>query len=156
MHRKISEDEVKEFMKRCGPDTKIYFGADSSVIKVNKKKFFDVTVVLVIHIDGKHGCKVFAEYSRWADNDHNAGRPFSRMMKEAECVTEIHERLKHLFDDYEIAIHLDISTKKTAGSNVAMEAARGYVKAMTQVEPQMKPLAFCASFAADRAQDLGL
>jgi len=156
MSKKIDAEEIQRFLEKCGPDTKIYFGADSEVIKVNGKKFFDVTVVVVIHIDGCKGCKVFAELSRHADQDQVAGKPFTRMMKEAECVSELHARLKDIFYDYEISIHLDINPKKTAGSSIAMEAARGYVKALTMVEPELKPLAWAGSYCADRAKDLGL
>lgn len=156
MSTPINEDEIRTFLEKCGPETKIYFGADSEVIKIQGKKFFDVTVVVVIHIDGCKGCKVFAEWSRHPDQDHIAGKPFTRMMKEAERVTELHTRLKDLFYDFEISIHLDINPKKTAGSSIAMEAARGYVKALTQVEPSLKPLAWAGSYCADRARDLGL
>jgi predicted RNase H-related nuclease YkuK (DUF458 family) len=152
----INEDEIKAVLDNCNLDTKIFFGADSEVVKIDGKKFFDVTVVIAIHIDGCHGCKVFAEITRHKDQDNIAGKPFTRMMKEAECVTELHTRFKDLFYDYEISIHLDINPKKTAGSSIAMEAARGYVKAMTQVEPELKPLAWAGSYAADRARDLGL
>lgn len=154
--KKINPEEIQRVLETCSLDTKIYFGADSEVIKINGKKFFDVTVVVVIHVNGCNGCKVFAEVSRHPDQDNIAAKPFTRMMKEAECVTELHTRLKDIFYDYEIAIHLDISKKKTAGSSVAMEAARGFVRSMTQVEPELKPLAWAGSYAADRAKDLGL
>lgn len=156
MSKKIDAEEIQRFLEKCNSDTKIYFGADSEVIKIGGKKFFDVTVVVVIHIDGCKGCKVFAELSRHPDQDQVAGKPFTRMMKEAECVSELHARLKDLFYDYEISIHLDINPKKTAGSSIAMEAARGYVKALTMVEPELKPLAWAGSYCADRAKDLGL
>lgn len=154
--KKIDPEEIQKFLTTCGPETKIYFGADSEVLKINGKKFFDVTVVVVIHIDGSKGCKVFAELTRHPDQDHVAGKPFTRMMKEAEQVAALHARLKDLFYDYEISIHLDINPKKTAGSNIAMEAARGYVRAMTMVDPELKPLAWAGSYCADRAKDLGL
>lgn len=156
MSKKINAEEIQHFLEKCGPDTKIYFGADSEVIKVHGQKYFDVTVVVVIHIDGCKGCKVFAEISRHKDQDQVSGKPFTRMMKEAECVSELHTRLKDLFYDYEISIHLDISDRKTSGSSVAAQAAVGFVKGMTQVEPVLKPLAYAASYAADRAPDLGL
>lgn len=156
MSKQISREEIQTFLAKCGPETKIYFGADSEVIKINGKKFFDVTTVIVVHIDGCKGCKVFAELERFPDQDQVAGKPFTRMMKEAECVSALHTRFKDVFDDFEIYIHLDINPKKTAGSSVAMEAARGYVKAMTMVEPELKPLAWAGSYCADRAKDLGL
>jgi predicted RNase H-related nuclease YkuK (DUF458 family) len=154
----INEAELREFMSRpnIGPDTKIYFGADSSRFKNNGKWFADYTVVCVVHINGLHGCKIFAETHREADTDNVARRPFNRMMCEAKYVAQLHNRFKDVFEDYEIYVHLDISPRKTNGSSVASAAAVGYVQAMCNVVPILKPCAYAASYAADRAPDLGL
>lgn len=155
MGKKISEQEVIAFMQTMSPETKVYLGADSEKVKVNGKYFADYTVVIVVHIDGSKGCKLFAETTREADYDQDASKPFTRMMMEAQKVAELHDRFKDIFYDFEVSIHLDINPKKSAGSSCAMEAARGYVKAMTTVEPELKPLAFAGSYAADRAKELG-
>lgn len=154
MSKKIDEAELRAFMATMGPDTKVYFGCDSERFKQNGKWFADYMVVVVVHINGRHGCKLFAEVSREADFDDNAGKPFNRMMMEAQKVSELHNKFKDVFDDFEVYIHLDCNPKKTAGSSVAAEAAAGYVRAMTNVVPLLKPLAFAASYAADRSKDV--
>lgn len=155
MRKKIDENEVVRFLETVSLESKIYLGADSEKVKVDGKIYADYTVVIVVHIDGCKGCKMFAEVTREEDYDKDPSKPFMRMMKEAEKVAELHDRFKDIFYDYEVSIHLDISPKKTAGSSIAMEAARGYVKAMTMVEPSLKPNSWGASYAADRAKDLG-
>lgn len=143
-------------MATMGPDTKVYFGCDSERILINKKWFADYITVIVVHIDGCRGCKIFGQVTREQDYDNDASKPFTRMMTEARLVSELHTKFKDVFDDFEVAIHLDINTKKTAGSSVAKEAAVGYVRGVTMVEPALKPLAFSASYAADRAKELGV
>lgn len=158
--QRINEQELRDFMATMGPETKVYFGCDSERFKVgtdangNEKWMADYMVVIVVHIDGRSGCKIFAEVSREHDYDQKAGRPFNRMMKEAEKVSELHQKFKDVFENFEVYIHLDCNPKKTAGSSVAAESAAGYVRAMTNVVPLLKPLAFAASYAADRAKDI--
>lgn len=150
----IQREELEEFMKTVGPETKIYFGCDSSKFKKNGVVMVEYATVVVVHINGKNGCKVFVEMSYEQDFDHDASKPFQRMFKEAEKVTEMYLRFKDVFDGYEMAIHLDVNTKKTAGSNIAMDAAKGYVRGVTQVEPQLKPEAWGSSYAADRGAEI--
>ena len=152
--KQIDANELRSFMSEMGPETKIYFGCDSERFKQNGKWFADYMVVIVVHINGRSGCKIFAEVSREPDYDEKAGRPFNRMMKEAEKVAELHNKFKDVFEEFEVYIHLDCNPKKTAGSSVAAESAAGYVRAMTNVVPLLKPLAFSASYAADRAKDV--
>ena len=156
VRKQINADELRDFMASMSSDTKVYFGCDSERIQINGKWYADYITVIVIHIDGRHGCKVFGQVERARDYDGDASKPFTRMMTEARMVTELHTKFKDLFEDFEVYIHLDCNPKKTAGSSVAAEAASGYVKSMTQVEPMLKPLAFAASYAADRAKEIGV
>lgn len=154
MNRKIDEQELREFMAKMGPETRIYFGCDSTRFRTNNKWFAEYATVIVVHIDGKHGGKVFAELSVEPDHDGNASRPFQRMMTEATKVSDLFNKFKDVFEDFECEIHIDINSKKTAGSSVALEAAIGYIKGVTNVTPLGKPLAWAASFGADRAPEI--
>lgn len=155
MKKMIDEKELSDFMINMSPETKVYFGCDSERVKVNGKWYADYIVVIVVHIEGCKGCKLFAEVSREKDYDQDPSKPFTRMMTEARKITELHTKFKDIFYDFEISIHLDISRKKTCGSNVALEAACGFVKGVTGVTPSAKPEAWAASYAADRAKELG-
>lgn len=156
MKKMIDEKELSDFMINMSPETKVYFGCDSERVKVNGKWHADYIVVIVVHIEGCKGCKLFAEVSREKDYDQDPSKPFTRMMTEARKITELHTKFKDIFYDFEVSIHIDINPKKSAGSSIAKEAAVGYIKAMTQVTPELKPMAFAASYAADRAKELGL
>jgi predicted RNase H-related nuclease YkuK (DUF458 family) len=59
--RKIDIQEVKEFINKQGPNTKIYIGADSARYKKHQEWYADYTLAIVVHIDGRHGCKIFGE-----------------------------------------------------------------------------------------------
>lgn len=154
--KSIDAEELREFMSKMGPDTKVYFGCDSERFQNNGKWYADYIAVIVVHIDGCRGCKIFGEVHRERDYDEDPSKPFTRMMTEARIVSDLHSRFKDVFYDFEISIHLDINEKKSAGSSIAKDAATGYVKAMTMVNPMLKPLAFSASYAADRAKEIGI
>ena len=58
---KINIQNVRDFLSVQSSDTKIYIGVDSTRINSGEKWFADYTAVIVVHIDGKHGCKIFGE-----------------------------------------------------------------------------------------------
>ena len=57
-------NEVKEFIAKQSPQTKIYIGCDSERIRINNEWWADYILAIVVHIDGKHGCKLFGEVIR--------------------------------------------------------------------------------------------
>ena len=59
--RKIDINEVKEFIEAQSPDTKIYIGADSARFLIDGDWYADYTLAIVVHINGKNGCKIFGE-----------------------------------------------------------------------------------------------
>ena len=61
MNKRIDFEEVRNFISKQGPDTKIYLGADSERIIIDDKWYADYTVAIVVHINACNGCKVFGE-----------------------------------------------------------------------------------------------
>ena len=57
----INIEEVKAYIESQGPRTKIYIGGDSERFKLKGEWYADYTLAVVVHIDGKHGCKLFGE-----------------------------------------------------------------------------------------------
>lgn len=158
---KIDKHEIAEFLKKCGPDTKVYLGCDSERYKSKGQWFADYTLAVVVHIDGRCGAKIFAEVQSEADYDQKAGKPFTRMMNETYKVAQLYQDLKEVLHDFEVMIHLDINPSADHGSNVAYAAAVGYIKGTCNVVPIGKMngtggSSFAASFAADRATELGI
>jgi predicted RNase H-related nuclease YkuK (DUF458 family) len=140
MHNKeINFEEVKEYLSKCGPETKIYIGADSERINIDNTWHVDVMAVLIIHVDAKHGGKFFGQIRRERDYDKALNKPRMRMMMEAYAAADLYLRFVELIDQYEVQVHLDINQNPLHGSNCAYAEAVGYIKGVCGVEPITKP-----------------
>ena len=152
--KRINIQEVTEFIEKQGPNTKIYFGGDSERFKRNGIWYAEYYTVIVIHIDGKHGCKVFGEIVSERDYDAKKNKPRMRLMNEVIKIAELYLKFSDLLEDKNVEIHLDISKDEKNGSSVVINEAIGYIKGMCNVVPIVKPNAWCASTVADRFKDL--
>lgn len=146
----INIDEVKQYIDTQGPNTKIYIGGDSERFRLNGQFYADYMLVIVVHIDGKHGCKVFGEVQRERDFDQKKNKPRMRLMNEVMKIAELYLKLADVLEDRDVQVHLDINPDERYGSNVIINEAIGYVKGMCNVTPIVKPNAWCASTVADR------
>jgi predicted RNase H-related nuclease YkuK (DUF458 family) len=154
--KKINKEDVQVLLKTLNDETKVYFGCDSIRFKVKGRWYAEFTTVLVVHKNGRHGCKIFAQVDREQDFDKKASRPFNRMMNEAMKVAALYLEFEDMVYDFglEHEIHLDINQDDIHGSSVAVKAASGYVQGITNVTPILKPCAYAASYAADRGRRL--
>ena len=150
MEKIINIEEVKAFIDSQGPDTKIYIGGDSERLIVNGKAYADYTLAIVVHIDGKHGAKVFGEVHRELDYDQKRSKPRMRLMTEVYKVAELYLKLADILEGRDVEIHLDINPDVKYGSNCVINEAIGYIKGVCNVVPMVKPNAFAASYCADR------
>lgn len=150
MHKSINIEEVRDFIQAQGPDTKIYIGADSERLLVGGKAVADYTLAIVVHINGKHGAKVFGEVHREPDYDQKRGKPRMRLMTEVYKVAELYLKLADVLEGRKVEIHLDINPDVKYGSNCVINEAVGYIKGVCNVTPMVKPNAFAASYCADR------
>ena len=82
MAREFNIDEVREFISNSSEATCIYIGADSERYRRDEVFFADYTVAIVIHHDGKHGCKIFGKVDTERDFDNRHDRPAMRLMNE--------------------------------------------------------------------------
>ena len=148
-----SQDEVRTIKKFIDdrPECVVYLGVDSQRVKKKRVKY--ATVVCVHYIDengvGK-GAKIFADVTYEDTKDSNLAKPFNRMMKEVQLVTDVYNELEDVLIDREFEIHIDVNPDKMAGSNVAYNAAKWTIAGIIGVEPVCKPEAWAASCAADR------
>ena len=143
-------NEVKDFIQKQSPSTKIYIGADSERFRLDNQWYADYTVAVVIHIDGCHGCKIFGEVQRELDYDYKKSKPALRLMKEVYKVAELFHSLIDVLEDRHVEVHLDINPDERYGSSCVVQQAIGYIKGTCNVVPMIKPKAFAASYAADR------
>jgi predicted RNase H-related nuclease YkuK (DUF458 family) len=151
---RIDIAEVTEFIQAQGPNTRIYLGADSERYKQNRVWWAEYTTVCVIHINGRHGCKIFGEIDRERDYDQRADRPSMRLMNEVYRVSELFQRLAPVLVDRVVEVHLDINPDEMHGSSCVVQQAIGYIRGTCNVIPMIKPDAFAASYAADRLRSL--
>ena len=151
---KFNLNEIKTFIDSQGPETRIYIGVDSERVKINRVWYADYTAAIVVHVDGKHGCKLFGEITRERDYDQKANRPNTRLMTEVYKVSELYLKLADVLEDRLVEVHLDINPNdKHASSNVVSQAI-GYIRGTCNVVPLVKPDAFAATYAADRFRGL--
>lgn len=154
--RTINVEEVKEYIESLGPNTKIYIGGDSERFKINDQWYADYTLVIVVHINGKHGCKVFGEIHRERDFDQKKQKPRMRLMTEVYKIAELYLKLKDVLEDREVEVHLDINKDEQYGSSCVVNEAIGYIRGMCNVTPFVKPNAWAASTCADRLKSLNV
>lgn len=152
--RKIDIDTVRSFIDAQSPETKIYIGCDSERLMVDKQWFADYALVVVVHIDGKHGCKIFGEIQREPDYEYKKDRPRMRLMNEVYKIAELYQKLNDVLEDRDVEVHLDINPNEMYGSSCVINEAVGYIRGMCNVIPMVKPAAFAASYAADRFKGL--
>lgn len=150
----ININEVKNFIESQSPETKVYIGGDSERFLIGKDWYADYTLVIVIHINGNNGCKIFGEVQRERDWDQKRDRPRMRLMNEVYKIAELYNKLHDVLEDREVQVHLDINPDEMYGSSCVINEAVGYIKGMCNVIPMVKPKAFAASYAADRYKSI--
>ena len=151
--KELDLEKIKKFVDSCGPDTKIYLGCDSERLRVKEVWYADYIIAVVVHIDGKHGCKIFGQVVRERDYEHQTKKPRLRLMNEVYKVADTYLKLAEIIDK-DIEVHLDINPNERYNSSVVINEAIGYIKGMCNVIPLVKPKAFAASYAADRLKSL--
>ncbi len=151
---KLNIQEVKDFILAQSLDTKIYLGADSERFRMDGKWYADYTLAVVVHIDGRHGCKIFGEVQRELDYDQKKSKPAMRLMNEVYKVADLFHQLIDVLEDRHVEVHLDINPDEHYGSSCVVQQAIGYIKGTCDVVPMVKPKAFAASYAADRLKHI--
>ena len=152
--QKIDLQEVREFISNQPPSTKIYLGCDSERFPIGNEWFADYIIAIVVHYEGKHGCKIFGDVTRERDYDQKKDRPRYRLMQEVYRVSEMYLKLSDVLDGRDVEVHLDINPNDMYGSYCVINEAVGYIRGTCNVIPFVKPKAFAASYAADRYKSL--
>jgi len=154
MAREFNIDEVREFISNSSEATCIYIGADSERYRKDEVFFADYTVAIVIHHDGKHGCKIFGKVDTERDFDNRHDRPAMRLMNEVYRASQMYLDLAEVIGERHCEVHLDINPDVVHGSSCVIQQAIGYVRGVCNVVPLVKPEAFAASYAADRLKEI--
>lgn len=147
--RKFNWEKIEKFLSAQSEASKIYIGVDSQVYKKNGKWFADYLKVIVVHIDGCKGCKIFGETDTEPDFTQNKKRPLHRLMNEVYKASELYLKLSE-YTDKEIVVHLDINPSDKHVSSLVLSQAIGYIKGTCNTTPKVKPDSWAAAHAADR------
>ena len=152
--KRIDIDQVRSYIEEQSPETKIYIGGDSERVLINDQWYADYTLVIVVHINGNNGCKIFGEVQRERDWDPKKNKPRMRLMNEVYKIAELYLKLQDVLEDRDVEVHLDINPDERYGSSCVIQEATGYIRGMCNVVPMVKPQAFAASYCADRLKHI--
>lgn len=153
IRKELNIDEVKAFINSQTPETKIYLGGDSERFQINSVWYADYINVVVVHKNGKNGCRVFGGIVRERDYDQQKDKPRMRLMTEVYKTAQLYIELADVLEDREVEIHLDINPDEKHGSSCVISEAIGYIRGMCNIVPLVKPNAWAASYCADRYKD---
>ena len=142
--------EVKAFISNQSEQSKIYIGCDSEVRLYKGKRYADFFLVVVIHIDQSHGCKIFGEKVTELDFTVDKKRPTHRLMKEVYKASELYLQLAEIIGTRDVEIHLDINRDKRYASSLILDQAIGYIKGTCNIIPMIKPDSWCSTHVADK------
>ena len=151
--KQINMKELNEFVSNCGEKTKLYLGCDSYVFMARDgTRMAKYTSVVVVHIDGQHGGKLFYEHNVERDHSVSCNKPSPRLMNEVYKVADLYLRMVEEAEnclDKEIEVHLDVNPEKEHKSSAVVKEAIGYIQGVCQTEAKVKPEAWAASTVAD-------
>lgn len=153
IRKDINLIEVKSFIEAQTLETKIYLGGDSERFQIDGVWYADYINVVVVHKNGKNGCKVFGGIVRERDYDQQKDKPRMRLMNEVMKTAQLYLDLEEVIGEREVEIHLDINPDLKHGSSCVINEAVGYIRGMCNVIPLVKPNAWAASYCADRYKD---
>jgi predicted RNase H-related nuclease YkuK (DUF458 family) len=144
--------EVARFIGQTSQETRVYVGCDSVLRSRGGRTSATYATVVVVHLDGCRGCKVFGRLDVQPDSGTMKARLLQEAWKAGEGAAEL---LPHL-GDREMEDHLDIHTDPTAGSHIAIKEAAGYIRGLKGLVAHFKPNACIASACADRYARLAM
>ena len=78
VRKQIDIEEVKAFLREQTPLTKIYVGGDSERLLVDNVWYADYTNVVVVHMNGNRGCRVFGAVVRERDFDQQKDHGYAK------------------------------------------------------------------------------
>ena len=138
-------DEARQAILNSSETSSVYVGADSIRFKRNGLWFAKYSTVVILHMDSKHGGKIFHKNVEMRD----FGNLRQRLITEAGFAIEAATEIVDVIGDRHLEIHLDINPDPKHKSNIAVKEALGYVKGTTGLDAKIKPESFAATHAAD-------
>ncbi|NBO70594.1 hypothetical protein EBV26_08960 [bacterium] len=146
MEDDMSYDDAKEAILNSSESSSVYIGADSIRFKKRNGDWYaKYSTVIILHVDSKHGAKIFHKSVEMRDY----GNLRQRLITEAGFAIEAASEIVDVIGNRHMEIHLDINPNPKHKSNIAVKEALGYVKGTTGLDAVIKPHSFAATHAAD-------
>ena len=140
-------DKARKAISESSAESSIYIGGDSIRFKKNGKWFARYATVVIVHIDSKHGGKIF----HFQDVVPDYGNMKQRLLTEVMNTVNLALELLDVIGDRHLEIHLDLNKSPKHKSFVAVQEALGYVRGVMPhgTDVRIKPEGWAASHAAD-------
>ena len=140
-------EEAKQAILDSSKESSVYIGCDSIRFKKNKMWYAKYSTVIIVHMDSKHGCRLFHESVDMPDY----GNLKQRLLNEVQMAVMAATEIVDVLGDRHMEIHLDINPNPKHKSSVAVKEALGWVKGSLGLDAKIKPASFAATHAADHA-----
>lgn len=140
-------EQIQEAIIASSPTSRVYVGCDSKI--TNRGKMAKFATVVILHIDGKHGGKLFSII----EHEPIFGSPRTpkmRLLTEAYKAIDIAAKIADVVGNRPFEVHLDFNMNAEHKSNAAVKEATAYVLGTLGFKPKFKPHGFAASTAADK------
>lgn len=140
-------EEAKKAILESSKESSVYIGCDSIRFRKNGMWHAKYSTVVIVHMDSKHGCKLFHTSQDMPD----FGNLKQRLLNEVQFAVMTATEIVEVLGDRHMEIHLDINPNPKHKSSVAVKEALGWVKGSLGIDAKIKPSSFAATHAADHA-----
>lgn len=137
-------EEAKQSIKESSLESSVYIGTDSKRFKKNGKWYAKYSTVIVLHIDSKHGCKIFHQSEVLPDY----GNLKQRLLNEVSYATTVAQEIIEVIESRPLCVHLDLNPDPKHKSSIAVKEALGWCAGLG-FDAKVKPHAWAATHAAD-------
>ena len=139
-------EEAKKAIASSSRESSVYIGSDSIRFKKNGLWYARYSTVVILHIDSKHGCKLFHSTETYQD----WGNMKQRLLTEVSLTVNLALELLEVIGKRHLEVHLDLNGNPKHKSNVAVREGLGYVHGqLPGVQVEIKPNGWAASACAD-------
>jgi predicted RNase H-related nuclease YkuK (DUF458 family) len=139
-------DAAKSAIRDSSLESSVYIGSDSIRFKKAGIWYARYSTVVILHIDSKHGCKLFHN----TEVQRDFGNMKQRLLNEVMYTVNLALELVDHIGDRHLEVHLDLNSNPNHKSNVAVKEGLGYVHGcLPGVQVEIKPNGWAASACAD-------
>ncbi len=140
-------EEAKLAIEESSAESSVYVGADSIRYKKNDRWYAKYSVVVILHMNSKNGCRVW--HQTYDLDDY--GNLKQRLLNEAGYAIQAAAEIIDVVGDRNFQVHLDLNPSPKHKSNIAVKEALSYVKGSLGIDALIKPHSFAATHCGDHA-----